>query len=220
MAKPTKKGIVAALLRRHGRTFAEELGIKVEKGTPSPLSELLCASLLFSARIDASIASQAMANLRKRGWRTADKLAGSRWEERVEALNDAGYTRYQERTATMLGETAGALVEKYGGDLRRLRDAAERDPERERRLLKEFKGVADVGVDIFFREVQVAWDEVAPFADRRALDAARRLNLGKSAQGLTGLVEDDEFPRLVAALVRTELADDYDGVREEARQGG
>jgi hypothetical protein len=204
LAKPGKKEIVAALLERHGQTHAEELGIDVQKGTPSPLFELLCASLLFSARIDAGIATETARELRRHGWRSADKLAESTWKERVQALNDAGYTRYQERTATMLGETAETLLDRYRGDLRRLREEAEHEMGRERTLLKEFKGLGDVGVDIFFREVQVAWDEVAPFADRRALTAADRLGLGKDEDALSHIVDRADFPRLVAALVRTE----------------
>ena len=136
MAKLGKREIVAALLELHGQTHAEELGIDVKKNTPSPLFELLCASLLFSARIDAGIATQAARELRRHGWRSADKLGESTWKERVQALNDAGYTRYQERTATMLGETTEELLERYKGDLRRLRDEAERDAGRERKLLK------------------------------------------------------------------------------------
>jgi endonuclease III len=217
VTKLAKREIVAALLERHGKTHAEELGIDVEKNTPSPLFELLCASLLFSARIDAGIATQAARELRRHGWRSADKLAESTWKERVQALNDAGYTRYQERTATMLGETAEELLERYRGDLRRLRDEAERDAGRERKLLKQFKGLGDVGVDIFFREVQVAWDELAPFADRRAVEAAGRLDLGKDERALERLSVPEEFPRLVAALVRTALEDDYEAVRERAR---
>ena len=217
MARPAKKHVVAALLERHGRTYAEELGIDARKGTPSALFRLLCAATLYSARIDARIATEAARNLRGRGWTTAEKLAASTWNQRVEALNDAGYTRYQERTATMLGDLAEELVERYGGDLRKLRQEAERDPERERKLLKRFKGLGDVGVDIFFREVQVCWDELRPFADRRALDAARRLELGGDVKALARAA-DGELPRLLAALVRTELEDDYDEVRKVARR--
>lgn len=172
---------VRALLDRHGRTFGEELGIDVEKGTPAELSRLLCASTLMSARISFSIAVKAARNLDKRGWRSPQKLA------------------------------------EPDGDLRKLREAAERDPQRERKLLKEFKGIGDVGVDIFFREAQVAWDELRPFADRRALDAAGRLKLGRDPEALAKLVDGKDFPRLVAALVRVELADDHDAVREAAR---
>ena len=217
MARPSKKRVVAALLDRHGRTYAEELGIDVRKATPSNLFQLLCASVLFSARIDASIATKAARNLKRRGWRTARRMADSTWRQRVAALNDAGYIRYQERTATMLGDMAETTLERWGGDLRRLREEAERDPKRERRLLKELKGLGDTGVDIFFREVQAAWDELRPFADRRALDAARRLGLDGEPKALARLVDDRDFDRLVAALVRTELADDYDAVRAAAR---
>src|ERR671933_105648 len=79
--------------------------------------------------------------VRVRRWSTARKLDGSTWEQRVRVLNEAGYTRYQERTATMLGDTAAAALERYGGDLRRVRDEAERDPRAERRALQQFKGV-------------------------------------------------------------------------------
>ena len=48
MAKPSEMEISVALLERHGRTFAGELGIPIEKNTPSPLFMLLYATLLFS----------------------------------------------------------------------------------------------------------------------------------------------------------------------------
>ena len=213
----TQKDTARALLDLHGRTFADELGIDVDKGTPSALFRLLCAATLMSARINSSISLEAARNLAKRGWRTPEKLAASTWEQRVKALNEAGYTRYQERTATMLGDLTDHLRERYGGDLRKLRDEADRDPKAERRLLKQFKGLGDVGVDIFFREVQVAWEELAPFADRRALDAAARLKLPKDPGKLAKLAGGDDYPRLVAALVRVELEDDYDAVRAGAR---
>jgi hypothetical protein len=206
-----------ALLERHGRTFADELRIDVAGNTPSVLYRLLCAAMLMSARIGSQIALEAARNLTRHGWRSPRKLAESTWAQRVEALNEAGYARYQERTATMLGDLTEHLLERYGGDLRKLREQAGRDPKAERALLKEFKGLGDVGVDIFFREVQVAWDELVPFADRRALDAAGRLGLPKDPRKLAGLVDTEEYPRLVAALVRAELDDDYDAVRRAAR---
>jgi hypothetical protein len=218
MARPSRQAVAAALLDRHGRRFAEELGIDVAKGTPSALFRLLCASTLMSARIGSGIAMDAARNLAKQGWRTPQKLAASTWKQRVAALNDAGYTRYQERTATMLGDMAELLLDRYRGDLRRLREAAGRDPRRERSLLKEFKGMGDVGVDIFFREAQVGWEELFPFADRRALDAAGRLRLGKDPKALVTLVGEQRFAQLVAALVRVGLEDDYDAVRRAARE--
>jgi hypothetical protein len=219
MTMASKKDIVRALLELHGQTFAEELGIKLDKPSPSALFQLLCASVLFSARIGSNIAADAFKNIKRGGWRTPRSMAKSRWEQRVEALNAAGYTRYQERTATMLGDTAELVLDRWGGDLRKLREEAEHDPRRERRLLKEAKGLGDVGVDIFFREVQVAWEELVPFVDKRALQAARRLKLGGDARSLLRRVEGrQEFARLVAALVRTELQDDYADVTSAAKK--
>jgi hypothetical protein len=210
--------VVEALLERHGRTYAEELGIDLARGTPSPLFRLLCASLLFSARISADLAVRAARALNAEGWTTARKLAESTWDARVRVLNRSGYARYDERTARMLGETTDLLLERYGGDLRRLREDAGRDPDRERLRMLEFKGLGEVGVDIFFREVQVAWHELYPFADRRALASARALGLADDAEGLAELVTERQFPRLVAALVRTSIAYDHRELRDRAHE--
>jgi hypothetical protein len=75
-----------------------------------------------------------------------------------------------------------------------------------------------VGVDIFFREVQGVWDELYPFADRRALAGAKRLRLGDDLKALARLVDRREFPRLAAALVRVDLVEDEKEVLEAARR--
>jgi hypothetical protein len=215
----TQEDTVKALLDLHGQTYAEELGIKLRRPSPSGLFRLLCAATLFSARIDAEVAAEAARNLSRRGWRTAEAMADSKWEERVDALHEAGYTRYQERSATMLGEMSEHLLERWDGDLRALREEAEREPRTERKLLKEAKGLGDVGVDIFFREVQVGWEEILPFADKRSLEPADRLRLPKDPDKLLDLAGGPTtFTRLVAALIRTGLADDQDAVRKAARE--
>ncbi len=219
MAKPPHATVEHALLDRHGQTYAEELGIDLSRGLPSALFRLLCAAILFSARIGAKQGVSAARALFDQGWTTADKLAATTWEERVRVLNRHGYARYDERTATMLGDTCELLLDRYDGDLRKLRQAAERDPRRERQLLGEVKGIGNVGVDIFFREVQVAWEELFPFADRRALEQAERLGLPGDARALARGHDRRTFARLVAALVRSALAKDTDAVLETARSG-
>ena len=206
MTEPSKREIVSSLLDKHGRTYSDELGIDLGRNTPSPLFRWLCASILFSARISTDIAMRAARALTDQGCTTAQKMAASTWEQRTRTLNRSGYARYDESTSRMLGYDADLLLERYGGDLRKLREEANRDPNRERAFLKEFKGIGDVGVDIFFREAQIAWDEIFPFADKRALQAARRLDLGADARALARHVERREFPRLVAALVRVSLS--------------
>jgi endonuclease III len=214
MAEPSRSAIEKALLERHGRSYAEELGVNLASGSPSALFELLCAAILFSARIGAKQGVKAARALFDQGWTTAEKLAASTWEERVRVLNKHGYARYDERTASMLGDASELLLDRYRGDLRKLREAAGRDPRQERKLLKEIKGIGDVGADIFFREVQVVWDELFPFADRRTLDAARRVGLPTDAGALARGHDARTFARLVTGLVRMGLAKDQDEIVE------
>lgn len=206
--------VVQVLLERHGRTFAEELGIDLATNSPEVLFRWMCAALLLSARIRAGNAMRAARALTDRGWMTARDMAAATWEERTHVLNQAGYARYDESTARMLGSTAELLLAEYGGDLRRLRHVAGHDPGQERELLKACKGVGEVGVDIYFRELQVAWQELYPFADRKALRTAALLGLPSDAEGLAQLVPHHELARLVAALVRVSLAREVASVLE------
>jgi hypothetical protein len=217
MPEPAKDQVIKTLLERRGQTYAAELGIDLERNMPSALYRWLCAATLLSARIGARAAMQAARALADHGWTSAQKMTAATWEQRTRTLNQAGYARYDESTSRMLGDTAEMLLDRYRGDLRRLRDAAGRDSGQERALLKECKGIGDVGADIFCREVQVAWDELFPFADRRALEAARRLGLEGDADRLARRVPHKDYPRLLAALVRTSLARDFD---EVLRAGG
>jgi endonuclease III len=214
MANPSKPQMVQALLEQYGTTFAEALRIPVEKNTPAPLFQLLYASLLFSARIAAENAAEASKALIEAGLTTPRKMAEATWQERVDVITWHGYKRYDERTSTMLGQTAQLVLDKYGGDLRKLRDEAGRDVDQEKKLLMQFKGIGNVGADIFLREVQGAWDEVYPYADQRVLKAAKQLDLGSSASELAELVPRHDFPKLVAALVRVDLAKSYDKARQ------
>ncbi|SFH71496.1 hypothetical protein [Modicisalibacter xianhensis] len=211
--KPSQaERVVALLLDRHGKTFAVELGIDLKKGTPSPLFQLLCLALLSSARLSAGNAMQACKALGKAGWRTSRKMAATRWEQRVEILNKNGYARYDEKTASQLRDMVQILETRYAGDLRKLRTEAEGDIDKARRLLKEFKGIGDVGAEIFLREVQVSWEEYQPFADNVALKASRKLGLGQDATSLAKHVTAEQFPVLVAALVRSHLAKDHEQI--------
>jgi endonuclease III len=203
---PDAKQAAALLLRRYGTTFAEELGLDLSSQARSEVFCWFLASLLFSTRISHTLAQRAARSLLAHGWKTPQALARSTWQQRVTALDEGGYVRYDERTSTMLGEAAEMLIARYKGDFGKLREAAGRDPARERELLKEFKGIGDVAVNIFFREMQLAWPELFPFADERTLADAKALRLPASAESLRRLVRSRrDFVRLVSALVRVRL---------------
>ncbi|MFC8517429.1 endonuclease [Streptomyces sp. NPDC057257] len=196
--------VVRELVGAHGRTFAEDAGITL-RDTPQPLYRLLVLALLLSARIRGSIAVDTARELYRAGLRDPRRVAQADWQERVDALGRGGYRRYDERTATQLGDGAELLIERWGGDLRRMRKEADGDVSALRRLLQEVPGMGPAGADIFLREAQRVWPELAPYLDGKALDGAARLGLPKDPDRLVKLAGDTEPAVLAAALVRAAL---------------
>lgn len=215
-----KRRMVRRLFGTTGRGFAETLGFRVTS-SPSSLFQLLCLSILLHRVRDYGSAARAARALRDHGWDSAARMAASSTEERSRVLQENGGDRRAQELAATLGDLAKTVVQRYAGDLRRLRTQARQDAGRERKLLRDLPGVDEAVADLFFREAQAVWREIAPFADRRALGAASKLGLGRSAAELseiTGGVESEKIAWLVGALVRVDLDKRYDEVREYARR--
>lgn len=215
MGRPER--VVRELVGAHGRTYAEEAGIGL-KDTPQPLYRLLVLSHLLSARIRGSIALATARVLHEAGLRDPRRTAQASWQQRVDALGRGGYRRYDERTATQLGDAAELLSERWGGDLRRPRREADGDISELRRLLQEFPGIGPAGAGIFLREAQGVWPEAAPYLDAKALQGAERLDLPKDPERLTELAGDTDPAVLAAALVRAAV--DKEAAEDTLRRAG
>ncbi|MFV2177439.1 endonuclease [Actinomadura sp. LOL_016] len=193
--------VVKRLLRESGETFSEEAGFEL-KDTPSALFKLLVLTNLLSARISSGIALAAARELFAAGGGTARGMAGLSWQDRVDALGRGHYVRYDESTASRLGDTAEIVQDRYRGDLRRLAIEAERDRRKAGDLLRKFPGVGPTGVDIFCREAQAVWPWLRPYIDDQVKKGADRLGLPTDPDELAGAVADKDLARLTAALVR------------------
>ena len=208
----SKKDRAGKLVDDLGQTYAEEIGIALDRNEPMPLFQWLVASLLFSARIGAAQAVEAAKALNDAGLTTVDHMCDASWDERVKVLNENGYARFDESTSTKLAKASALLKQRYGGDLRKLRDEAAGSRDRILELLQDFNGIGPLGAQIFAREAQAVWEELQPFADDKALEVAQRLNLGDDAATLANCLGLERLPHLLAALVRADLAgcaDDY-----------
>lgn len=198
--------IVAALLDKCGRSYADEAGIKL-LDTPGPLYQLLVLATLLSAQIAADTAVAAAEELFSAGYRSAKAMSDASWQDRVDALGRGHYRRYDEKTATMLGDGADLLAGKWHGDLRRMRDEAGGDAGRIAGLLTEFPGVGPTGASIFLREVQGIWPAVAPYVDGKMISGARRVGLPADQAELARLLVGSGRPaQLAAALVRVSIS--------------
>jgi endonuclease III len=198
--------IVTELLNRHGRLYAEDAGIRLTD-RPGPLYQLLVLATLLSARISSGIAVAAARELFAAGYRTPKAMSEASWQDRVDALGRGHYRRYDERSATMLGDGADLLSTKWHGDLRRLRDDSGGDVHRLASLLTEFPGIGPTGASIFLREVQEVWPVVAPYVDGAMISGAHRVGLPWDRESLAALLTAGGQPaRLAAALVRVSLS--------------
>ena len=193
-----------AVLSRYGTTYAAASGIRLED-QPAPLFQLLVLAQLLSARIGTDIAVATAGELFANGWTTPQRMRAASRSSLIQALGRGGYRRYDERTATQLRDMAQLVLDRYGGDLRRLGEAAGEDVRTAARLLQEVNGIGPTGAAVFLREVQAVWPWVGPYLDDRARAGARRIGLPEDATSLAALVADDELASFAAGLVRISL---------------
>jgi len=203
----TDRHTARRLLATAGTTYAAEAGIRLAN-TPAPLYRTLLLAVLLSTRIRAPIAVAATSELIQAGLGTPRRVLDAPWQDRVDALGRGHYVRYDESTATALGQGAELLTQQYSGDLRTLRHAADGDAAAIRRRLQEHPKLGPVGAHIFCREAQQVWPELRPYLDKKAVDGARKLGLPNKAAELAELVDEEDLAHFAAALVRVTLEQD------------
>lgn len=136
--------------------FSDELGIALARNTERECFKWFLASLLFGARISATIARNTIARSSRHGLVTPDAVLDAGWDYR-----EGGYVRYDGRKSTQVLRDCQALVSEYGGRVKQL-DAQSRSPaELEQRLLA-FYGVSPITANIFLRELRRFWKNADP----------------------------------------------------------
>ncbi|MEV1146857.1 hypothetical protein, partial [Micromonospora sp. NPDC049799] len=151
MSRTEDKKRLVRRLAGGGRGFAEQYGFRVTNN-PSSLFQILCLAVLLARRGDFRRAVDSAHALPAQGWDSAARLARSLHADRVRVLRECGQRGDVDALADTLGDLARTVVERYRGDLRRLRAVAHHDPARERELLTTLPGVDAAVADLFLRE--------------------------------------------------------------------
>lgn len=213
----TQKQVVNALIKEQGELYSEAMGASIKRNTPQELFFWLVGSMLLSARISSDLAIRAAVGLRAADLHKIGVILETPRDKRIKVLNENGYARYDNLTADYLYATASLIDEKYNRDLRKLRENADGDAGRARKLLTEAKGVGETGANIFLREMQWVWTEFYPRLDGPAVKAAKDLGLPDDARELAKLAGSKErFARLTAALTRAALDGPAEAVKKAA----
>ncbi|RAK79926.1 uncharacterized protein BO72DRAFT_445747 [Aspergillus fijiensis CBS 313.89] len=192
----------------YGTTIAEG----TLHGSPETLLAMVIDAMLKSRPISHDLSQRAVNHLIEVGFHDIRKLSESSWEERAMALKDGGYNRYREQGATNLGEMVELINDKYEGDLNNLLKKANNDRKKTRQLIKEIKGLGDLGADLFLNNVQSVWPSMAPFLDGRSLETADKVGLGTDLEAIYA-----ELGRDCVSMSR--LANGLSAVRLERKQG-
>ena len=204
------------LLSETGGTFSRELGIDLTGNNPEDIFKWFLAAKLFGARISTGIAVKTFREFERQGCVTPERVLATGWDGLVSILDAGGYVRYDFSTATRLLAIMEALIRSYGGDLNLLHERA-RDSSDLEHLVKELgKGIGDVMVTIFLRELRTVWPKARPPLSPVALLASRHLGLVGAEDEPLSLLESlwskhpqegFDFCDFEAALVR--LGKDY-----------
>ena len=162
----------AELVARHGGRYATALGIDLAASDPGERFKWFLAALLYGTRISESLATRTWHELEAHGVLTPGRIAQTGWDGLVRILDAGGYTRYDYKTATKLLAICAALMEDYAGNLDTLHEAAADARDLETRLKALGKGIGDVTVGIFLRELRGIWALAEPPLSPLALAAA------------------------------------------------
>jgi hypothetical protein len=153
--------------------FSSELALDLESRRRRDLFLWFLAALLYGARISGSIVAKTHAEFVQRGLTSPEVIVKTGWHGVVNALDAGGYVRYDFKTATKLLEVMTRLIDQYGGHLEALHDAAADARDLETRLRALGKGIGDVTVQIFLRELRGIWGKARPAVSPLAVLAAR-----------------------------------------------
>ncbi len=162
------------LVKKYGGRFSSALGIRLSSSDAGEIFKWFIASMLFGARISGNIAIRTYKEFESRGIASPEEVVKTGWDGLVAILDEGGYARYDFKTATKLLAVCKMLMEKYKGDLNILHSKSLDNEDLENRLKALGKGIGDVTVNIFLRELRGIWQKAMPLPSDIVMTAAKK----------------------------------------------
>ena len=188
-----KQEALKTLLERFGQRYSEVLGIKLETASDSEVFKWFLASILFGAPITESSVMKTYKRFEEYKVLTPERLLKTRWNGLVKILDEGGYTRYDFKTADKLLLVTGNLKKEFNGSLSLLHQKASDSADLENRLKELGKGIGDITISIFLRDLRGIWKKADPKPTPLVILAARNLGIIKTGQPQKALEEMKMF---------------------------
>jgi len=178
------------LLEKHGQKYSEILGIKLETATDSEVFKWFLAAVLFGAPITESSVIRTYKCFERHRMLTPERILKIGWDGLVQILDEGSYARYDFKTADKLLLVIGNLDKEYSGSLNLLHKKAQNSADLEKRLKSLGKGIGDVTVSIFLRDMRGIWKKADPRPTSLVIAAARDI----------GIIETEEPDKALEGL--------------------
>lgn len=177
-----KQEALKTLLERFGQKYSEVLGIKLETASDSEVFKWFLASILFGAPITESSVIKTYRRFEEYKVLAPEKILETGWDGLVKILDEGGYTRYDFKTADKLLLVMGNLEKEYNGSLNLLHQRASDSADLENRLKQLGKGIGDMTISIFLRDLRGIWKKADPKPTPLVILAASNMGIIKTEQ--------------------------------------
>ncbi|MCL4435264.1 MAG: hypothetical protein M1503_07270 [Thaumarchaeota archaeon] len=167
---------IRGFVERYGEPYSKALGINLESGRNEEIVKWFLASILYAKPIRENAATLTYRTFEDYGVLTADKILETGWDGLVKILDEGRYVRYDFSTATKLLNVFGTLKRDYS-DLWQLYNAARDSRDLEERLKSLGKGIGDVTVAIFLRDMRSIWSKADPKPTQLVQKAMNELSI-------------------------------------------
>lgn len=164
-------------IEKFGKRYSEILGIDLSRGEDKEIFKWFLASILFGAPITEISVIKTYKCFEKYNVLTPRRIVETGWDGLVKILDEGSYTRYDFKTADKLLEVMKNLTERYSGSLTILYGEASDGHDLENRLKNLGKGIGDVTVSIFLRELRDVWEKADSKPTSLVILAAKKLEM-------------------------------------------
>ncbi len=188
-----KQKTVKALLEKLGKRYSRVLGINLNSGKDEEIFKWFLASVLFGAPITETSVIKTYKCFQKYEVLTPKRILETEWDGIVRILDEGSYTRYDFKTADKLLEVMRNLMEKFNGSLKLLHSRASNAKDLENRLKDLGKGIGDVTVSIFLRELREVWEKAKPNPTSLVVSAAKNLGIVENETDENALKQLEDF---------------------------
>ncbi|MBS7636333.1 hypothetical protein KEJ37_03160 [Candidatus Bathyarchaeota archaeon] len=172
-----KRKSLQTLVEKLGARYSEILGIDLKSQREEEIFKWFLVSILFGAPITETSVIKTYKCFEKYGVLTPQRILETGWDGLVRILDEGSYTRYDFKTADKLLEVMRNLTEKHRGKLTTIYGKARDHADLEKKLKSLGKGVGNVTVGIFLRELRDIWEKAKPKPTSLVVMAAKNLRI-------------------------------------------